>query len=266
MGLVKIMAESLYASSPLNSCNIRVYDDCSTEYGMDDLKKIFPTAASIKRNAHNIKADKNMYQIFADFLTSANDYFFIADSDLIFCHDWLSIALPLMRETNGILSLFNSVAHPVEKIVNEDLCIKKHIGAAGTLFTRNRVEELMEQFPNIDRVKGFDWQWSEYFCDKNIPIYCVNDSLIQHIGYTGQNVSAFFDYGRNFSLDSVLQGQVINDVFEKFLTGQLKERERLFKLDNSLLYHLRKIFVLTLKRILPKKLASFLIAYRKKII
>jgi hypothetical protein len=259
------MAESLYASNLLPSCNIRVYDDCSTEYGEDDIKKIFPTAALIKRNVRNIKADKNMYQIFADFLTSADNYLFIADSDLIFCHDWLSTALPLMRETNGILSLFNSIAHSAEKIVNENLCTKKHIGAAGTLFTRNRVEELMEQFLNIKKVESFDWQWSEYFCDKNIPIYCVNNSLIQHIGYTGQNSKAFFDFGRNFTLDSVAQGQIINDVTEQFLIGWLKEQERLVKLDNSLLYHLRKIFVLVLKYMLPEKLTSFLIVYRKKL-
>ena len=269
MDLLKIMAESLYASNPPPSCNIRIYDDCSTEYGINELKEIFPTAASIKRNEHNIKADKNMYQMYTDFLTSADDYFLNADSDLIFYSDWLNSALTLIRETAGILSLFNAVGHPADKIVNEKLCTKKYIGAAGTLFTRTRLEELMEQFPDIDQVNGFDWQWSEYFCKKNIPIYCVNNSLIQHIGYTGQNSKAFFDFGRNFTIASVSQGQIINDVFEQFLTGLLeyqnREQERLLRLDNSLLYHIRKILVLILKCILPEKLTSYLIAYRKKL-
>jgi hypothetical protein len=263
------MAGSLFESNLLSSCNIRIYDDCSMEYGIDELKKIFPTAVSIKRNEHNIKADKNMYQMYVDFLTSTDDYFFNADSDLIFSHDWLKSALGLMQETDGILSLFNSVIHPADKIINKNLCIKKYIGAAGTLFRRGRVRELMEQFTDIEEIEGFDWQWSEYFYNKNIPVYCVNNSLIQHIGYTGQNSGAFFDFGRNYTIASVSQGQIINDVFEQFLTGllagQIKEQERLVKLDNSFLYHTRKILVLLLKLILPKKLTEYLIDRREKL-
>jgi hypothetical protein len=264
MYLLKIMAESLYTSLRLNSCNIRVYDDCSTEYGIDELKQIFPTAVSITKNTYNLKSDKNIYQMYKDFLLSSDDYFFNADSDIIFYPDWLNFALDLIQKTDGVLSLLNSVVHPVKEIINEKLCIKEHIGSAGTLFTRKRMEELMTQFHDIKTVEGFDWRWSEYFWSKNIPIYCVNDSLVQHIGYTGQNSKAFFDFGRNFTLTSVSQGQIINDVFEQFLTAQLKEQERLAKLDNSLLYHIRKVLVLVLKCILPKKLTSILIAYRKK--
>jgi hypothetical protein len=200
--------------------------------------------------------------MYADFLTSLDDYFLNADSDLIFYPDWLSTALELILETDGILSLFNSVAHTSEKIVNKYLCIKKYIGAAGTLFARKRLQQLMEQFPDIENATAFDWQWSEYFYKQNIPIYCVNNSLIQHIGYTGQNSKVFFDLGRNFTLTSVSQGQIINDVFEQFLTGlfesQRKEQERLLALDNSLLYHIRRLLTLALKCILPKKLRSLL--------
>ena len=262
LDLLKIMAESLYASNLTPSCNIRVYDDCGTEYGIDELRRIFPTAVSVTRNTYNLKSDKNIYQMYRDFLLSGDDYFFNADSDIIFHPDWLRISLESLQETEGVLSLFNSVAHPVNKMINEKFCTKSHIGSAGALFTRKRLQELISRFPDIDEIKGFDWQWSEYFCKKNIPIYCVNNSLIQHIGYAGQNSKVFFDFGRNFTLASVSQGQIINDVFEQFLTGLLesqnKEQERLLSMDNSLLYHLRRILVLALKRILPKKLRSFL--------
>ena len=130
--------------------------------------------------------------MYKDFLEYQDDYFFNADSDIIFHPDWLCISLELLKETEGVLSLFNSVTHPVNKMINEKFCTKSHIGSAGTLFTRGRLEGLMEQFPDIDQVKGFDWQWSEYFCEKNIPIYCVNNSLIQHIGYTGQKFKSVF--------------------------------------------------------------------------
>jgi glycosyltransferase involved in cell wall biosynthesis len=263
--LLKTMAESLYASNLVSSCNIRIYDDNSTEYNTDELKKIFPTAVSIKRNTHNLKADKNTYQMYKDFLSCQDDYFFNADSDIIFHPDWLFISLELLRETEGILTLLNSIVHPADSVTNKKLSTKKYIGAAGTLFTRLRLQELMEQFPDIEEVKGFDWQWSEYFYNQKIPIYCVNNSLIQHIGYAGQNTGMFFDFGRNFMLASVSQGQTINDVFEQFLMGQIKEQERLLNLDNSLLYHIRKICVIVLKYILPKKLVNFLIGIRAKI-
>jgi glycosyltransferase involved in cell wall biosynthesis len=217
---VKKMADSLYRSDLSPAHNIRVYDDCSSEFGTEELKKLFPTAASITRNKTIVKADTNMYLFYKDFLSTSDEYLFNADSDLIFQKDWLTRSLELIKETQGVLSTFNAISHPAQRIVNSTFCVKKIIGAAGTLFTRKRIEELMQHFTACDKrgIKSFDWKWSTYFTGHNIPVYCVNDSLVQHIGYSGQNaLLGSFEFGKNFTVDSPENGQVLNDLFAVFV-------------------------------------------------
>jgi glycosyltransferase involved in cell wall biosynthesis len=223
LNLVKIMSESLYRSDLSIPHNIRIYDDCSTEYDIAELHELFPTAASVSRNPVNVKADRNIYLMYKDFLSSSDKYFFNADSDIIFNRKWLSTALDLLPKTSGILSIFNGFCHPVKRMADQDLCVKETIGAAGTLIIRERIEELLKKFIYEDSARSFDWLCSQYFTSHMIPIYCTNKSLIQHIGYHGQNyLSGFFDYGRNFDVEDTVTGKIINDVFELYL---MKNRE-----------------------------------------
>ena len=255
--LLELMASSLYDSDISIPHNIRVYDDCSAEYGLDELKKIFPTAASIKINETNLKADKNTFQMYRDFLSTSDELLFNADSDLIFSKDWLKTALKLFERTNGILSVFNANAHETYKQIDNELCLKKTIGAAGTLFHRDRVSEFMANLSSPDTLTEIDWRFSEYFNSIGLPIFCVNNSLVQHIGYFGQHTKYFFDFGRNFKIENSNQGQIINDIFENFIDDIRKletERTKLYdKRDKDFLYHFRHCFVLILKKILPEK-------------
>ncbi|MDR1222265.1 MAG: glycosyltransferase family 2 protein [Tannerella sp.] len=256
--ILKIMAASLYNSSFDIPHNIRIYDDCSTEYGKNELREIFPTAVSIKRNEINLNADKNMYSMYADFLTTGDDYFFNADSDIIFNSQWLNISMELLKKTGiggGVLSVFNANSHPTSKIIDRDLCIKETVGAAGTLFARNRLAELLNHFDSIEYgEKSFDWKWSEYFTSKGIPIYCVNNSLVQHIGYDGQNSNLYFDFGKNYKVGTIEEGQIINDIFEKYaddLRNKIITKHN--ELANNLGYHIKRCLIIIVKRLLPKK-------------
>jgi glycosyltransferase involved in cell wall biosynthesis len=216
--LLKIMSASLYQSDLSMPHNIRIYDDCSTEYGVNELRELFPTAVSIHRNTANVRADRNIYIMYKDFLATSDNYFFNADSDIIFNKKWLSTAFNLLSETKGVLSVFNASSHPVKRILGNGLCIKETIGAAGTLITREKVADLLTVFDHEDSVLSFDWLCSQYFTSHGIDIYCTNSSLVQHIGYHGQNyVSGFFDYGMNFDVEDAKTGQTINDIFELFL-------------------------------------------------
>jgi len=251
--LLKLMASSLYESNISIPHHIRVYDDCSTEYGIEELRKIFPTAISIKINEVNLKADKNTYQMYHDFLSTSDELFFNADSDLVFSKDWLNTTLRLFEKTNGILSVFNANTHESYKRIDGELCLKKTIGAAGTLFHRDKVSKFMSHINSIDMAKAIDWQFSEYFTSTGIPIFCVNNSLVQHIGYFGQHTKYYFDFGRNFKIETANQGQIINDIFEKFIDGIRKlEIERDIR-DNSFFHHFRRCIILIIKKILPKK-------------
>jgi hypothetical protein len=243
--VVKIMAESLYISGIQSPHNLRIYDDCSSEFNIKELREIFPTAASIVRNTHNLKADKNIHKMYCDFLLSSDEYFFNADSDLVFRPRWLDTALELIQKTEGVLSIYNSTFHRSNGVLDENLCIKKNIGSAGTLFTRKRVEELISHFADTDDLNSFDWRWSEYFSRRNVPIYCTNASLVQHIGYHGQNyLSGFFDYGKNFIVENIETGQTINDIFELFLSTNRERHDKLMKrIDkNPFLRLVRKLY------------------------
>lgn len=251
--ILEIMAKSLYRSDLSVSHNIRIYDDCSTEYGRDFLEKLFPTAKSIIINERNLMADKNMYKMYADFVSTDDNYFFNADSDIIFNKQWLNTALGLIEKTDGVISLFNSNSHKSYKIPDDTLCLKNTLGAAGTFFSRNRLVALMEKFDSINQVGGFDWQWSEYFKDNNIKLYCVNKSLVQHIGYNGQNAGLYFDIGRNYKIETIEDGQIMNDIFEQSIDKLMIETKN-EKLINVLRYCFRHCAAIILKKILPKNM------------
>ena len=262
--ILEIMSRSLYKSDLTVSHNIRIYDDCSTEYDKYFLEKLFPTAKSIKTNLYNLKADKNMYQMYDDFISTGDDYFFNADSDLLFNNQWLNTALELIERTEGVLSLFNANSHRPYKILDDTLCLKNTVGSAGVFFSRNRLIELLRYFDSIEQVKGFDWQWSEYLRKNKIKLYCVNKSLVQHIGYNGQNTGLYFDVGRNFKIETAEDGQIMNDIFEEMVDDMMikeKEREEEFgkianineKLRNDFKYCFKRCIIIILKKIMPKK-------------
>jgi hypothetical protein len=254
------MATSLYESDLSTNHHIRIYDDGSTEYNACELREMFPTAVSVVRNKVNLKADKNIYQMYYDFVKREEGYFFNADSDIIFNKNWLNISMELITKTKGVLSLFNSNGHREDEVIDCDLLIKKTVGSAGTLFTKERLQELLEYFNSMDIVKGFDWHWSEYFTCNNIPIFCVRESLVQHIGYKGQNSGYFFDLGRNYKINTVKDGQIINDIFEKYIDNirELEIKRNRIDIekeinDNNLIYHLKRCIIILVKLIIPPK-------------
>jgi glycosyltransferase involved in cell wall biosynthesis len=257
--LLEIMAASLYKSNLSASPNIRIYDDCSTDYGREFLGELFPSAKSIIVNKTNLKADKNIYQMYADFLSTGDDYFFNADSDIIFTSQWLNIALETVKKTDGVLSLFNSNSHCSYKILDDELCLKNTIGSAGTLLSRERMEEMLSYFKSIKEVKGFDWQWSEYFTNNGIRIYCLNKSLVQHIGYDGQNTGLYFDIGKNFKIESIEDGQIISDIFEKSMSAIMvkeKKRNEAFEkfnreIANNFKYNFKRCVIIIVKKLIP---------------
>jgi len=274
--LLEMMAASLYRSDLSVNPNIRIYDDNSADYGIDELNAIFPSACSIKRNKINLKADKNMWQMYADFLLSGDDYFFNADSDLLFNPQWLNIALKLIEYTDGVLSVFNTNSHPFYNIVSDDLGLKKTVGAAGTLFKKERLEELMAKYSSMEDVRGFDWQFSAYFMSHNVRIYCVRNSLVQHIGLVGQNARYHFDIGSNFNVQNNEDGQILNNILVEYVESarekidNLKEditkkasREAINTIPLKDLY--KAVIKRTTKKILGKQFVSVLKSvFRKK--
>lgn len=249
--ILETMANSLYKSDLNIPHNIRIYDDRSTEYGKEFLEELFPTAKTIKINTCNLKADRNIYQMYADFLTTNDDYFFNADSDILFNNQWLNISLELIKKTDGILSLFNANSHKHYEIIDDIFCLKKTVGSAGTLFTRSRVIEIINNFDSIEKADKFDWKWSNYFSENNIKIYCLNNSLVQHIGYNGQNSGYFFDIGRNYKIENIEDGQIINDIFVDCMDKIIELDKKNIERENNFFYHLYRCIIIIGKIIIP---------------
>ncbi|MCR5187849.1 MAG: glycosyltransferase [Treponema sp.] len=216
--ILEKMAKSLYLSDlSVAEVHVRVYDDCSKEFDQAYLEDLFP-GASVKVNKTNLKADLNTYNMYKDFLESDDEYFFNGDADLIFRKDWLSFCLDNIEKTQGVMSIFNTQTHSaVSESKDSTFVIKSDIGAAGTFFKRERIEGIVKALSALGKNK-IDWGFSQYFLNFNVAIYCSKESYVQHIGLNGQNSSLnAIDYADNFKIDSVENGQIVNDILNDFL-------------------------------------------------
>lgn len=211
--ILEKMAQSFYESDRPYPYNIRIYDDNSTEYDAEYLRALFPDAVTIYTHEQNYGADANMRFMYEDFLKYEDELFFNADSDLIFKKDWMRVLIDELAHTDGVLSGFRSNIHKeLETNVSDfSLISKEDLGAAGTLFTKKNIKTILECVDSSS--ESFDWKWSACLKKKGIRLMSVKDSVIQHIGIWGQNTAnGYFDYGQNFFVDSLNNGQVLNDI------------------------------------------------------
>lgn len=227
LSILKKMAQSLYESNLIYPYNIRVYDDLSTEFSIDELSSMFPHATTIHRHRSNIGPDKNMYYMYKDFLLSDDQYFFNADADLIFSKKWMELSIELLKNTDGVLSIFNTKNH-LSVAKKNSLCEKMDIGAAGTLFKREHIQKIVDHFKTRENdIHVFDWQWNKFLNENGVRLYSTEMSLVQHIGFDGNNSSKCnFDYGSGFIVDSLNNGQILNDLFEEYIMASTQDCKR----------------------------------------
>lgn len=197
---IRKMCLSLRQSVGLEHCSIRIYDDCSTEFSMEELKKELPFVTEIKRRERNLGSDLNIQQMYRDFLETGDDVLINCDSDMIFHRDWINKIRELLPCTDGVLSCYNSALHiPVENLTinNENMVRKDTIGSAGTAFTRDIVQSIIN---NVKPSYKYDWDWSRYLSTIGVRLLVTELTYIQHIGIVGQNCDAaqIVDYGLNF--------------------------------------------------------------------
>lgn len=220
LDLILRMSSSLNISDGIEQCNLRIYDDKSVDYSLDDIKEVFPNAKQIIVRNKNLGADRNMYQMFVDFLDTDDDYLFVADSDLIFHPNWFLFFNKYSHL--DVLSLYNSVSH--EKIGGEEdneILHKLHIGAAGTIFKRHIIKKIID---NVPPSRSYDWDWSNYLIKEGFKLNVSNKSYVQHIGLMGTNNDggAVLDFGLNFFPgNSVNEGYLI-DFFQNALISKDK--------------------------------------------
>lgn len=232
--IVEMFSENLKGLM-IENIQVRIYDDKSNEYDLNELKMMFPYASEIVRRNENLKADKNMYMIYKDFLEKEDDYLIQLDSDMLIGKNFFEMVYKIietLEKNEQVFSLYNSSSHEYIteenflEINQERFFRKEHIGAACVIFSRKTVFDIIKNIPiqNND-FSNFDWRWSKYLKDNNIPIYVSEKSYVQHIGIGGQNNNRIknLDLGRNFiGIDNIVSGNFLIKYYEHLLNEQDK--------------------------------------------
>ena len=187
---------SLTQVKNIEDVDIFIFDDCSTEYTKEDLKKMIPFAKQIVVRENNLRADRNMYQIHQDYINSNYDILLQVDSDVIFHKNFIEIIKSILSTQTKypVFSLYNSSNHPfVENRnpleINKIIFKEKHsIGGICVLFTdKNILKNILENIPKERKSFAYDWYWSHKLQEKGTPVMVSEQSFLQHIGVEGQN-------------------------------------------------------------------------------
>ncbi len=219
--VLRKMAKSLAAVNDIERCNIRIYDDCSSEFTPDFLRQLFPLAKTILVRKKNGGADINMGQMYRDFLATEDDIFVSADSDLIFHPSIVEQIHSLAPLCDGVFSLYNSIAHPSIRTVTisgQKWLEKKTLGAAGVVFNRRVLQSITEKIP---LGPSYDYKWSAHLAEQGLRLLCTKQSYIQHIGIYGQNHIKGFavDFGLNFHPGNAANEELLIDFFDQVITS-----------------------------------------------
>jgi hypothetical protein len=275
--LLEKMITSLYLSDIGDNVHIRIYDDASTDFDEDYLKRAFPGSKTIIRNPVNIGPSRNMHRIFTDFIVLDDDILILTDSDLIFNREWLAIVERIINHTDGMMSLYNSVLHTrilgKLQIDNVNMLNKKTIGGAGAVFKKNIIKKILTDLPASNT---FDWDWSDYLVKSGVRLLVTERSYVQHIGIVGFNSGNYFggelsgslcDYGVNFIGGNEYNEKIQGEFFNELLQIYTKEIERYKKkiISGNLLrtYHFLRSVYRILKGRIALKINKFNTGLRK---
>lgn len=193
------LSKSLSSVNNMKYHNIRIYDDASSDYAKEELKDIFPNVEIIV-NENNMGADLNTYQMCKHFLTTDDDVLLICDSDLIVHADALNFIENNIDQTEGVLSLFNSSGHKeMKKDARIDkFVLKKYIGAAGVVFSKKIVRELIENIA-YKSANMWDWAFCNYLQKNDIEIFVSKQSYVLHTGIDGENSNLLlFEFSKDY--------------------------------------------------------------------
>lgn len=179
-GYVQLCATAL--QNTITSEDIWIFDDHSSTYSADELKKWFHTE-HVQLNTERQKADKQGRAILEWFITSEYDWLVTLDSDLIVRPDWFQSLQEMLPQTQGVMSLYHSgnANHPTLTCGNS-LCEMQSLGNAGIVWSKLLATKMLSE---MSQSSGFDWGWSAWLQKQHISQYAAKDSLVLHVGMHG---------------------------------------------------------------------------------
>lgn len=215
--ILDMCASSLKNVKDINEIDLRLYDDCSTEFDQKYLREIFPNAKKIYVSENNRGADKNGIIMLKDFLSSSNEWLFIADSDLIFSKDLISKLKEIMDDMvhfnfESVVSVFNAITHREDRQLLGKYVEKEKLGAAAVILHRKTAQIIIE---TNNEKEHYDNCFSKVLRERKYKLLCTQRSYVQHIGIEGYN-SFFdaFDWGKNFEVDTLANAQIIEKIID----------------------------------------------------
>ncbi|HIP14035.1 MAG TPA: glycosyltransferase [Sulfurimonas autotrophica] len=259
---VRQLSKSLRNVNNIKNHHIRIYDDASTEFGKEELIKIFPNAV-IKVNKHNRGADINTYQICKNFLMTDDDILLLCDSDLILHPESLDFIENHIKQTDGILSIFNSSAHSKVCDFSDKFILKDSVGAAGTVFTQTIMQELINNISE-EQANFWDWSFCAYLREKGKRIFVSKQSYVMHTGIDGENSNIMlFEFSQNYQPGTNFEEEQLNKLNQKFINAYtsilLKEKISIL-MDKRKRYILRKV----VSTLFGKNTLAKLLSWRKR--
>jgi hypothetical protein len=199
--LLETTAAALARVRHLDAARILVLDDCSQEFDVDVLQRLFPTAEVQRCAEHSGGADYAMHRLFERFVRTRSGYLLVLDSDLLPSRNLVDRCARLIEADRlnaqpCLYSVFNTPSHRTVR-VDDGFALKQTVGAAGTLWRHGLLADVLRHVP-VSR--KFDWDWSVYLSRQGVPIRVTRSSLVQHIGRIGQNSRSFvgMDHGEEF--------------------------------------------------------------------
>ena len=228
---------SLTQVKNIEDVDIFIFDDCSTEYTKEDLKKMIPFAKQIVVRENNLRADRNMYQIHQDYINSNYDILLQVDSDVIFHKNFIEIIKSILSTQTKypVFSLYNSSNHPfVENRnpleINKIIFKEKHsIGGICVLFTdKNILKNILDNIPKERKSFAYDWYWSHKLQEKGTPVMVSEQSFLQHIGVEGQNNKEIkgIDIGLNFTPTNINDLEFLLHHYEIVISNFAKQNDK----------------------------------------
>jgi len=219
--ILSYFSRSLLSAIRPNSVKFFIIDDGSSELSFEQIKEMFPSNFDFFKNEKNSgNADTAIRNLLAKCTDYDADYALLLDSDMLVASDFLQKIKSYLPMTDGILSVFNTNNHPLLSEEN-DMLIKNTIGSAGTIFKMELAKQIID---NIEDGPSFDFRYCDFLKQKSIRLFCMKNSLIQHIGFnSGQNSSGRNgDIGIGFSDTNPSNAYLLTE----YLLFDIQEREK----------------------------------------
>ena len=127
-----------------------------------------------------------------------------------------------IKQTDGILSIFNSVTHPKISDFSDKLILKNSVGAAGAAFTRELMLEIIDNISE-EQINFWDWAFCAYIKSKNKRIFVSKQSYALHTGIDGENSNVMlFDFAKNYIPYNDIDMKIVNKLNNEFINKYLE--------------------------------------------